>query len=181
MDYNGKTIVDKKNEALSDIKGHWAEGDINLLNKMGLLHPEKGLFQPNGKMTQAELIKALVKSSNSYLTDAQEGNWYDNYYRQGKQSGLILEKEINPGAILTREQVAKFITRTVVVDKIAKLNIYQVPFRDKGKTSTGYQGYVAIVYGLGIMSGDGINFHPQNNVKKGEACAALVRYLKVEK
>lgn len=181
LDYNGQPIRDKKIEEITDIKGHWAEGDINLLNQMGLLHYEKSLFQPNGFMTQAELIKVLVKSENSYLTDATEGNWYDNYYRQGKQSGLILEKEIDPKATLTREQVAKFITRTVVKDKIAKLNIYQVPFQDRGKTTSGYQGYVAIVSGLGIMTGDGTNFHPQQNVKKGEACVALVRYLRVEK
>lgn len=181
LDYNGQPIQDKKAGEITDINGHWAEEGINTLNQLGLLHYEKGLFQPDGQMTQAELIKALVKSANSYLADATEGNWYDNYYRQAKQSGLITEKEINPQAALTREQLAKFITRTVVGDKIAQLNIYQVPYKDGAKISQGYQGYVAIVHGLGIMTGDGTNFNPQTKVKKGEACVVLVRYLKMEK
>jgi len=181
LDYNGQPIQDKKAEEITDISGHWAEGDINTLNQYGFLHYEKGLFQPDGQMTQAELIKVLVKSTDSYITDSKEGNWYDGYYRQAKQSGLITEKEISPESSLTREQLAKFITRTVVGDKIARLNIYQIPYQDGAKISQGYQGYVAIVHGLGIMTGDGTNFNPQTKVKRGEACAALIRYLKLEK
>lgn len=181
LDYNGQPVKDKKVEEITDISGHWAEGDIKTLNQMGYLHYEKGIFQPNAPMTQAELIKALVKSTSSYLNDATEGNWYDTYYRQAKQSGLIKEKEINPQAEITREQLAKFIGRTLVGDKIAQLNIYQVPFKDKAKISQGYQGYVAIINGLGLMTGDGTNFNPQSKVKKGESCVVLVRYLKTEK
>lgn len=181
LNYNGEPIIDQKAEELTDIKGHWAEGDINTLNQMGFLHYENNIFQPNAPITQAEVIKALVKSTSGYLTDATKGNWYDNYYREAKQSGLILEKEVNPHAAITREQLAKFIARTMVKDKISRLDIYQVPFKDGGKISQGYQGYVAIVHGLGIITGDGTNFNPQAEVKRGEACVVLVRYLKIEK
>jgi uncharacterized membrane protein YkoI len=181
LDYNGEPLPEKKTAEITDIKGHWAEGDINTLNQMGFLHYENSTFQPDAPFTQAELIKALVKSTYSYLQDATEGNWYDVYYREAKQMGLILENEVNPKAEINREQLAKFIARTMVKDKIAQLSIYTVPFKDGGKISKGYQGYVAIVSGLGIMTGDGINFKPQETVKKGEACVALVRYLKTEK
>ncbi|MEL7565067.1 MAG: S-layer homology domain-containing protein [Dehalobacterium sp.] len=181
LDYNGQPMQDKKAGEITDISGHWAEQDINTLNQFGFLHYEKGLFQPDGLMTQAELIKALVKSRDSYITDSTEGNWYDSYYRQAKQSGLITEKEVDPEASLTREQMAKFITRTVVGDKIARLDIYQISYQDGAKISQGYQGYIAIVSGLGIMTGDGANFNPQVKVKRGEACAVLMRYLRLEK
>ena len=181
LNYNGEPITDKKAVEINDIQGHWAEGDINTLNQMGFLHYENNIFQPDAPITQAEVIKALVKSTSGYLTDATKGNWYDNYYREAKQAGLILEKEVNPQAAVTREQLAKFIARTMVRDKITRLDIYQVPFKDGGKISQGYQGYVAIVHGLGIIKGDGTNFNPQAKVKKGEACVALVRYLKTEK
>ncbi|MGI6685295.1 MAG: S-layer homology domain-containing protein [Bacillota bacterium] len=181
LDYGGEPIPEKKAGEITDIKGHWAESDINILNQMGFLHYEEGIFQPNAAMTQAEVIKALVKSTYNYLTDSGEGNWYDNYYREAKRMGLILEKEINPTAKITREQMAKFITRTMVKDKISGLEIYQVPYKDGAKITKGYQGYVAIVGGLGIMTGDGTNFHPQNEIKKGEACVVLVRYLKTER
>jgi hypothetical protein len=181
LSYNGEPIPDKKDGEISDIKGHWAEEDINTLKRMGLLYYQNNVYQPDAPMTQAEIIKALVKSSHSYLTDAREGNWYENYYREAKRTGLILENEVNPEAALTREEVAKFIARTLVGDKIARLNIYQVPYKDAGRISQGYQGYIAIVSGLGIMTGDGTYFHPQDQVKKGEACVVLVRYLKTEK
>lgn len=181
LDYNGEPLQDKKAGEITDIKGHWAENEINTLNQMSLLHYENGLFQPNASMTQAELIKVLVKSANSYLSDATSGNWYDNYYQQAKQSGLITEAEIKPQASLTREEVAKFITRTIVGDKIARLSIYQIPFQDKASISQGYQGYVAIMDGLGIMKGEGTSFLPQREMKKGEVCVALIRYLRLEK
>lgn len=181
LDYNGEPVQDKKAGEITDIKGHWAEQDINTLNQMGFLHYEKGLFQPDAQITQAELIKALVKSTSSHLTDSTEGNWYDNYYRQAKQAGLITEAEVNPQAEITREQLAKFVTRMIVGDTIAQLNIYQLPFKDGAKISSGYQGYVAIASGLGIITGDGTNFNPQTKVKKGEACVMLVRYLRAEK
>ncbi|MGI6679183.1 MAG: S-layer homology domain-containing protein [Dehalobacterium sp.] len=181
LDYNGEPLQARKAGEITDIKGHWAENEINILNQMSLLHYENGLFQPDTPMTQAELIKALVKASYSYISDAPSGNWYDNYYQQAKQLELITEEEINPEASLTREEVAKFITRTIVGDKIARLSIYQIPFQDKSSISQGYLGYIAIVDGLGIMKGQGTVFQPQREMKKGEVCVALVRYLKLEK
>ncbi|ATW28090.1 S-layer homology domain-containing protein [Candidatus Formimonas warabiya] len=179
--FDGEPVKDHNVSEITDIKGHWAEQAINTLNQLGLLHYENGLFQPNGEITQAEIMKALVKSTNSYLTDSTEGNWYDSYYQQAKQSGLITAKEMNPSASVTREELAKYLTRTMVGDKYATLNIYKVDFKDAAKITPGYAGYVAIVSGLGIMSGDGANFNPQTKALKGEACAILVKYLKTEK
>lgn len=179
--YDGEPIKDKMKVDITDIKGHSAEQYINTLNQMGFLHCENGIFQPNAEITQAEVMKALVKSTNSYLTDSTKGNWYDTYYREAKQSGLIEEKEINPQAAVTREELAKFITRTMVGDNIATLNIFQVDLADAAEISPGYAGYVAIVNELGIMAGDSSNFNPKANSLRGETCAILVRYLKTEK
>ncbi|ATW26620.1 S-layer homology domain-containing protein [Candidatus Formimonas warabiya] len=179
--YDGEPVKERQRTEITDIKGHWAEQDINTLDQMGLLHYENGLFHPDGEISQAEVIKALVKSTNSYYGDAAEGNWYDTYYREAKQSGLITEKEINPQAPVTREELAKFMTRAMGGEKFAALNIYKIDFKDGTKVSPGYAGYVAIVHGLGIMTGDGSSFNPRAKLLKGEACAVLIRYLKTEK
>lgn len=182
LDGDGEVIKDTTTLELTDIKGHWAESDINLLNELGLLYIKDNKFNPDGQLTQAEMLKMLVKSNYIYLNDSTKGNWYDSYYEQGKNSGLILEKEINPNAVVTKEELAKFMTRTLVWDKIANLDIYQpLKYSDASQISDGYQGYVSIISKLGLITGSGNTFAPKTQVKKGEAAVIMVHYLRMER
>lgn len=182
LGWNGEIIKDTKVTELSDTTGHWAERDINLLNELGLFHLKDDKFNPDAQLTQAEMIKMLVKSNNSYLNDSAQGNWYDSYYDQAKNSGLILEKEVNPEAVITREEMAKFMARTMVWDKIATLDIYEpLKYSDANQISKDYQGYIAIISELKLITGDGKKFGPKAPVKKSEAAVIMVRYLRMEK
>ena len=182
LNWAGEVIKDTPKVELSGIAGHQAEKDIRLLYELGLLYTQNGAYSPDGNLTQAELIKMLVKSNNSYINDSTKGNWYDSYYEQAKNSGLIKEDEVKPTASVTREELAKFLVRTLVWDNIATLKIYQAPeFSDFDQITEGYQGYVAIIKGLNLMPGEGDSFRPMEQVKRGEACTIMVNYLKMEK
>lgn len=182
LGWNGEPLKEKANPEITDIQGHWAAKDIETLNELGMLTVNDGLFKPEAEISQAELMKMLVKINNGYLSDATEGNWYDPYYRRAKEMGLILEKEVNPTAAVTREEMAKFLTRMLIWDKVATLDIYKLNnYKDVDKISKGYLGYVAIASELELMTGDGSNWNPQTKVKKGEASVITVRFMKLEK
>jgi Zn-dependent metalloprotease len=182
LNWAGEVIKDTRTEELSGITGHPAEKDIKLLNELSLLYVKDGAYAPDAQLTQAELIKMLVKSTNSYINDSTQGDWYDAYYEQAKNSGLISEKEIAPAKIVTREEMAKFLVRTLVWDKIATLDIYQVPdFTDADQISKGYEGYVTIINGMELMKLEDNSFKPKAQVKKGDACTLMVEYLRMEK
>lgn len=182
LDWKGQPIKEVKTPEIADISGHWAESSITTLNQLGLLRVVDNLYKPDAEITQAEVIKMLVKASNTHLTDQDGDKWYEPYYRLAKEKNLILEKEINPQAPVTREELAKFLVRDLMWDKIATLNIYKLDkYQDVNQVSEGYLGYVAIADGLGLLTGDGTKWNPKAPVKKGEACVVLVRYLKLDK
>ncbi|HHU33130.1 MAG TPA: hypothetical protein GXZ50_10810 [Clostridia bacterium] len=182
LNWAGEVIKDTPKVELSGVTGHPAENDIKILHELGLLHVQDGAYSPDGNLTQAELIKMLVKSNNSYINDSAKGNWYDSYYEQAKNSGLITEKEANPTGNVTREEIAKYLVRTLVWDKIATLAIFQPPnFSDAEQITEGYEGYVAIASALDLITEEADAFQPKTQVKKGEACTLMVKYLKMEK
>lgn len=181
LDWNGQPIKETKIPDIVDISGHWAESAINTLNQLDLLRVVDNHYRPDAAITQAEVIKMLAKANNRALTDKAEEQWYEPYYQWAVSTKLILEEEINPTATVTREELAKFLIRDLLWDKIATLNIYKLEgFQDATEISEGYLGYVAIAHGLGLLTGEGSHWKPQAMVKKGEACIALVRYLKLE-
>jgi hypothetical protein len=180
--WDGEPVKESKDEEITDIQGHWAEDEINLLQQMDFIHLEEGAFKPDTQITQAEVIKMLVKTTNSYLNDSTTGNWYDNYYEYAKRSSLIHENEVNPSAAVTREEMAKFLTRSMMWDKIATLDIYTLEkYKDAAQVSQGYVGYAAITSELGLIVGNGDYWKPKATLKKGETAVVIVRYLKMEK
>jgi hypothetical protein len=178
--WDGNPVRENKRAEITDIKGHWAENDIAMLNELGYLRLENGKFKPNTEMNQANIMRMLVKMNYFYISDSTEGNWYDPYYQQAQKSGIIKKNEINPSAEVTREEMAKYLARTIMPDKIATMDIYKKQnFKDFDKISKGYHGYVTILNNLGVMKGNSGYWNPQGKIKKGEACSALIRFMKL--
>ncbi|MDS1030842.1 PepSY domain-containing protein [Bacillota bacterium LX-D] len=182
LNYNGEVIIDNKPIEIKDIQGHWASSYIQTLNDFGMLKLDNDLYKPDETITQSEIIKMLVKAKDGYIEDEKDGNWYETYYQQAKQSGLIKDAEVKPSALMTRQEFAKFLVRSLMNDKIATLNVYKFnQYKDANKIAKGYLGYGAIADGLGLLPGHGGNWKPKAQVKRGEACAVLIRYLQLEK
>jgi uncharacterized membrane protein YkoI len=182
LDWNGEVIKDSSKNEIKDIAGTPNEIAIQILNDINILRVVDGKFNPKNNLSQAELIKMITKGTNSYLNDQSGDKWYEPYYNRAKELRIITDKEINPNAIVTREDMAKLIVRSLVWDKAATLDIYNTSGIKDAKTITkGNQGYVVMAVKLGLLDLNNGNFAPKAPLTKGDACKYMVNYLNIER
>jgi hypothetical protein len=132
-------------------------------------------------MTQKDFLTYLSKTLNYYgpvLTEKSTQKDIDEMYAYLIREGIVKEAEKSPDSAVTREEAVKFIIRALKYDKVADIKgIFSVSFKDKASISPDLYGYVAIASGLGIVSGDGTNFNPKKNIKRGESAVMIYNYL----
>ena len=115
---NSKNLIE--DIQFNDIKGHWAEKDINLaIDKGWIKGYEDGSFKPNQDITRAEFVTIVnnvldrnVKKSDiltniKRFTDLEEGKWYyeamveasNTHSYQRKADGYEIWTEIFDGKV----------------------------------------------------------------------------------
>ncbi|MEM5244817.1 S-layer homology domain-containing protein [Thermoanaerobacter sp. CM-CNRG TB177] len=184
IDSNGKPVVKKSETIFTDIEGNWAEKDIKLLVQYGIIDTKEDKYYPDKNILQKDFIKMLIKAIQPPYYDPipKSPDDYDTYYSIAINKKIITEKEKNPDAIMTRQEVAKLLVKSLGVGYIADIpNIYTISFKDKDKIPNNMIGYVAIITGLKIMNGSGGYFHPQGHLTRAQAAAVIVRYLHLDK
>lgn len=185
LDYSGKQIKEAKKIEFSDIKGHSAEKDIQLLIEMGILDDESESFNPDSKLLQKDFVKMIVRAvepySYTYGTTDDSKDEYDKYYKIAIQRKIISEKEQLPNAQISKQIAAKMLLRALNVGFIGDLsNIYVLSYKDANLVGTQYKGYVAIASELGLVLPEKDYFNPRRHVLRGEAASMLVNLLKVD-
>lgn len=77
----------KNDTQLIDIKGHWAETQINTAVAKGYVSGyTDGTFKPNAEVTRAEFLKMLV-AAMKLDTVAANGSWYQPYVDAATKAG----------------------------------------------------------------------------------------------
>lgn len=189
LDYNGEIIKDKNEETYEDIKGHWAENDIQALIEAGIIKADTKEFNPDAKIKQKDFVKILINSLQPYypiVPYVREGadinEEYEEYYKQAIARKIINEKEKNMDAEISRIEAAKMIVNAMNLGYLAKKpEIFNINYKDGDKIPNELKGYVAIVSGLSIMSGYDGYFSPMVKLTKAESVSIIVKFLKVEK
>lgn len=157
LDYSGKPITTQNGTyAYSDISNSKNKRAILLLADLGLGF-EGGKFQPNKKITGAELESLMpdLPYSLKKLTDKEK-----------KQT-------------ITRMNGVKYLISYANLDKVAKLkNIYTADFKDKNKISKVDMGYAALAKGLGIVKDS--SFRGDEMLTRGEAAQMIINLLKAD-
>lgn len=170
----------------SDIKGHWAEKEINEWVDKGLVGGYKdGNFKPDASISRAEFI-ALVnrafgftESSETGFNDVSSKDWYYGEVLKAKAAGYIggyHDGTIKPKNNINRQEVAAILSRLLKVENAAD-SVEQ--FKDKGSIPQWSKGVVGGIVAQGLMKGfkDG-TFKPLNNTTRAEAVVILNRALK---
>ena len=159
----------------TDIKGHYAEEAILKLKRFGIGFAESE-YRPDDIITQKDYITLLSYAvrRNSSIILAKE---YDaeSYYKSAYNYNIIDEKERNDNAEVRRIDAAVYFINALDLAEIASLpGIYNCPFTDVAEK----EGYASILYGFGIVKGDGTGlFHPERGVTRGEAAVMIYNYL----
>lgn len=177
---------------VTDIDGHWAQRELQLMLDYQALDVKDGLVSPDAAITKGELIKMLVISMNgggygikydaarsNSFADVKNDSAYFPYVERAVDLRILDRTGGNfePDAKMSREEMAQLIVRALGYGKLAEHEtMFAKPFADASALQ--HPGDVAIVVGLGIMtaSDDG-KFQPAQTVTKAQAATAFSRYL----
>jgi len=176
LDGRGRPIeLQPQARKFTDIAGNFAEYEIGLLGRAGLFGEYGRSFRPNEPMGAVSLLRAMLMAKDglaqSELTD-------DEVLAQAKQRGWVTG-DLAPTAVVTREMLAKLMVRFLDLDRAARIEgIYRLPYRDAASINPASLGYVAIAWGLGVVTSDGRTFAASRPVTRAEAAAALVRAIR---
>ncbi|OAS18243.1 YcdB/YcdC domain-containing protein [Paenibacillus oryzisoli] len=175
---------------VSDIDKHWAQNELQLMLDYQALDVKDGKVNPDQTIKRGELVKMLVIAMNgggggiyygaeraASFADVGNGSKYFAYVENAVDRGLLdVGKEFNPEATMNREEMAQLIVKALGYHSLTKFDeVFNKDFLDAGKVSN--VGDAAIVLGLKIMTLNGGNFAPQEEVTKAQAASAFYRFL----
>ncbi|MBC7324695.1 MAG: 5'-nucleotidase C-terminal domain-containing protein [Moorella sp. (in: Bacteria)] len=114
---------EKEAKTFADIKGHWAQKDIELMAERGVVHgvaPDK--FAPDAQITRAEFAAMLVnalgvaESGKLPFKDVPGDSWYAQSVTRAYAAGLVKgvsADEFAPLAQITRQEMAAMLVRAL--------------------------------------------------------------------
>ena len=171
---------------VSDIKGHWAESQINKFISDGHIngYPDN-TFRPNNSITRAEFVKifnkyfGLTKKSSKSFSDTST-HWAKDEIDIAITYGVVTgypDNTFRPAEPITREQAAKIISsyKQLVDNNFDKINKYNDFEYVSGWAKSSVEG----VLEKGYMNGYPDNtFRPKSNITRAEAVVTLSRIKK---
>lgn len=193
LDYRGKPIEEEMRTAFTDIKGHWAEKDIQLLVDLGIIKSEESLFKPDAAVTEGEFIKLLLIANGRQISDdmpmppiiklefgdTKIDEEIQKYIEEATKLGWVKENEASAQSILSREKAAAFVIRAMGFEKVASITeIYKDIAKDSASIKPEYKGHTAIAMALKLLSTTSGNFNPSGSVSRAQAATILVRMLR---
>lgn len=192
LDYRGNVIEKEIKTAFTDIKGHWAENDIQLLVDLGVIKSAEDKFKPDENITDGDFIKLLMIAKNQRISDdtpvpitklksqdSKTDEEIQKYINAALKLGWIKLSEVDAKKPISREKAAAFTVRAMGFEKVASItDIYKDAAKDSTSITPEYRGYTAIAMGLKLLSADNGSFKPKDTISRAQAAIILVRMLK---
>jgi len=165
----------------SDIDGHWAKGDIEKLNKKGIINGYSDkTFRPDNYVTRAEMVKmiclafSLAGNSEMNFSDVSENDWYYEYINTAYTNGVVNGNGdgFSPQENITREDAAVIMYR--ILSKNYPVEGATLSFIDKSEISDYAKEAIGAMKNEGIIEGVGKNkFEPKSPITRAQ-CAVLI-------
>ncbi|MBO4678016.1 MAG: S-layer homology domain-containing protein [Oscillospiraceae bacterium] len=161
----------------------WAREAIGGVTALGLMQGmEDGRFDPEGLLTIAQVLAlaarlhSLRHGGTAQFDQSYGSRWYDVYYKYCTDNGLIGKRDfrdLNQPA--TRAQAARVLAHALETEELPALrDVRQIPDVARGD----YAGEeIYLLYRAGVLNGmnEAGDFYPQNNLRRSEAAAILLR------
>ena len=170
----------------SDIKGHWAESQINTWIQKGLIKKyEDGSFKPDNSITRAEFFSLINRSfgftdkAAISFSDVPSNHWAYSELAVAVKAGYITgyaDGTIGPNKPISRQEVA------VIVGRLLNLSANEstgTSFQDASMIAdwAKYAVNTAIVSNILIGHDADSSFKPMNLLNRAEAVVALDRVI----
>lgn len=123
---HGIYLVIELDKSFTDIAGHWAQSNIELLaNKLVVEGVTDELFQPERSITRAEFAALVVRalaldtssvSGSTYFNDVKSGEWYTGVIGAAAAAKLVDGYEdgsFRPHDYINREELAAMVVRAL--------------------------------------------------------------------
>lgn len=171
--------------SVSDVPaGFWAEEDIRRCVEQGYFYLEDGgRFGVGTEMTRSEFVVVLCRffgwkptlPARTIYQDVPGSLWYAGAVEAAYRQGAVTDQNggFRPDDLVTRSEAASMLVRALGYGTIAGLaQDFPHPFQDVRANS----GYIAIVYGLGLMDGTTVTtFSPNDTITREHMAVILMR------
>ncbi|MCR8636639.1 S-layer homology domain-containing protein [Paenibacillus radicis (ex Xue et al. 2023)] len=188
---NSIYMVVDSNKTFTDLDGHWAKDDVELLASKLLIQgiTDTG-FAPNNQITRAEFAALLVRAmglsedSESKFSDVKSTDWFAGSVNAAAKAGLIDGFEggvFKPASYITREQMAVMISRSLsLAGKHPEGDVKGLfTFADSQMIGTWAKDAVSQSVNAKIINGmTDQTFAPNENSSRAQAAVMLKRLLK---
>ena len=182
------TEGEREEGRFSDVsESDWFYGPVSYLAERGILSGfEDGTFRPKDTLTEAQLIKLMLKPRMPENVEEPEGaGWWKPYAEFGLREGILTEEDLGSMTLdASRLRVALLLARLPLLpdageDQVAPdmdrilpgiTDLEEIP--EEGRDA------VVAVYAAGIMEGydDGC-FHPERTLTRAEGAAVILRLM----
>ncbi|NLO22016.1 MAG: hypothetical protein GX119_08450, partial [Syntrophomonadaceae bacterium] len=185
----GSTPSSSWSRQFVDLQNHPARDDVYALVDKGIINGMSATeFQPEGKLTRAQIAKLLTtalqltpeQGKTLSFTDVLVSSWYYNPVAAGVQAGLINGYNAStfaPDDYVNHEQLAVMIARALKKEPgISAGDAEKIlnQFSDKEKISSWAKQDIAVLANCGIVdAADGSSFKPQVSATRAEAAVMI--------
>ena len=189
IDVGNVDTGNEQDDIFADVKNtHYAFDDINYLRWHQVVSgDDKGNFNPDMKITRAEVLKMLCEvfgvqsNAASSFNDVEADSWYAGFVGGAYSAGLIKggdEGNFNPNENITRQDLAVMLYRFCEYSE-NKLDGEDVSFSDKGDISDYALTAVSALCANGIINGmDDNTFLPFEGATRAQTACMLARYMR---
>ncbi len=188
-----KYIVMAYTKEYEDIKGHWAEKEIEALVSKQIAEGRKDKYEANEPITRLELVKMLIKmemqnpAKELKIEETKAAPFKDisiigedkDYIKAAVDEGIIKGFEdatFKPQKSVTREEMAAMIRR--MLGLVPGITLEETSFIDIDKISDWAKEDIIAVYEKGIIKGnDKGEFDGKRSITRGEAAVMIKRIM----
>lgn len=180
-------------KSLSDVAGHWAQADIDLLtNKLVVEGVTDTTFEPERSITRAEFAALVVRAlgldaqGSSSFSDVNSSDWFSGVVGAAAEAGIVDGYEdgtFRPQNVITREELSAMVVRALayagqdVSVTAAEQAELLGKFADASKIVWG-QAEVAAAIKSGIVDGmTDTTISPDTNATRAQSATMLKRFL----
>lgn len=170
---------------LSDIKGHWAEEEMQRLFDLIVITGDGDKYYPNNTISRAEFCTLAGRAfygggagKASPYSDVTPDKWYFKYVTLLTQYAVVRgvgDGTFQPLAPITRQDAAAILER-IVVDRCKSISPIRdmADFTDRDGIASYSKDAIEKLYTAGLISGynDG-SFKPKANLTKAEAAVLI--------
>lgn len=172
---------------IQDIKGHWAEKQLRYFVERGIFKVQNGKLEPDAGVTRGDMVRYMLLAVDGSRRTMEKSSFADvpktdpnfDFIEEAAARKWIDRnvKNFRPGDIMTREELADLVTSALGYKKLSEAkDTFKNHYSDVDSDGQ-YMGDVAIVAGLGIMTGWEGRFMPKDPVTKAQAAVVLTKML----